>query len=386
MLLFFYGSHPKISLLELKSLSFYNVHSHYYGADVDMPLPEGIALFNKLGGFPRVGNILGEYDEKQKNEIIKRIALFFSQRAIKKYVVSFFGGAERMFKTGDIMHALKSEGIKAKYSGKLHEKYASPASVYYLTRRNGVEFCIVQEKKKVYLCETVAVQDPNYWSLIDFERPHRDKHIGMLPSKLARIMVNLSKAQPNELIWDPFVGQGTIAMQANLLNMQVLGTDKNPVAVQFSEENMNWLLSRGLIPNKKTEFFEWDIMASETTQFAERNINGIVTETFLGAMRSRPFENADEAGRVWQREVQPLLQRLLSISENVLQKGQRIVFVKPIYKYIDKKTVKWYNPEIRFNRSIWQRVQTSDTFEDNIWIQKDSTIGREIVVLEKLAK
>jgi len=64
--------------------------------------------------------------------------------------------------------------------------------------------------------KTVAVQDFEDWGKRDYGRPEAEGHIGMLPPKVARMMVNL--AQVNYIL-DPFCGTGTILMEALTLGL-----------------------------------------------------------------------------------------------------------------------------------------------------------------------
>ena len=60
------------------------------------------------------------------------------------------------------------------------------------------------------------------------ERRPRKKpffHPSAMPSKLARCMVNLSRAKSGELVLDPFCGTGSVMIEATFIGCRVLGLD-----------------------------------------------------------------------------------------------------------------------------------------------------------------
>jgi hypothetical protein len=53
-------------------------------------------------------------------------------------------------------------------------------------------------------------QDIPLYETIDFDKPGRSMQMGMMPAKLAHLLINIglqgNKDKNNILIWDPFVG------------------------------------------------------------------------------------------------------------------------------------------------------------------------------------
>lgn len=89
-----------------------------------------------------------------------------------------------------------------------------------------------------YFGKTIFVQDiygysnRDYWKL-------RDMNIGMLPPKLAQMMINLTWW---EKIYDPFVGLGTVLIESIYMwNKEVFGSDLNERMVETSNENLDKL-------------------------------------------------------------------------------------------------------------------------------------------------
>jgi len=90
---------------------------------------------------------------------------------------------------------------------------------------DGKVFGIVEDFQNIQLYET-----------IDFQKPFRGMSIGMMPSKLAHILINIAiyhqslfqKTSSDPLtIYDPFCGFGTTNMIANACGFDTIGSDIN---------------------------------------------------------------------------------------------------------------------------------------------------------------
>ena len=104
--------------------------------------------------------------------------------------------------------------------------------------------------KKVELIKTndgwyrvIGVQDIDAYTRRDQARPARDAKVGMLPPKLAQVLINLcGPLEPGSRILDPFCGTGVVLQEALLMGYQVYGTDINERMVEYSKKNLVWLL------------------------------------------------------------------------------------------------------------------------------------------------
>ncbi|MFZ1683180.1 MAG: hypothetical protein WAU88_03525, partial [Candidatus Zixiibacteriota bacterium] len=64
---------------------------------------------------------------------------------------------------------------------------------------NGWELLVVSDGQTAYLAQTVRIQDIDAYAARDQARPHRDAKVGMLPPKLAQIIINLAIGRLNRL-------------------------------------------------------------------------------------------------------------------------------------------------------------------------------------------
>ena len=89
----------------------------------------------------------------------------------------------------------------------------------------------------------IGVQDIEAYARRDQARPARDARVGMLPPKLAQILINLcGSLEPGSTILDPFCGTGVVLQEALLMGYRAYGTDVSEKMVKYSEKNLQWLV------------------------------------------------------------------------------------------------------------------------------------------------
>ena len=90
--------------------------------------------------------------------------------------------------------------------------------------------------------KVIGVQDIDAYAKRDQARPARDAKVGMLPPKLAQILINLcGPLKPGSTILDPFCGTGVVLQEALLMGYRVYGTDLNKKMIEYSDKNLRWL-------------------------------------------------------------------------------------------------------------------------------------------------
>ena len=107
-----------------------------------------------------------------------------------------------------------------------------------------------KNKRKVELIKVddewyrvIGVQDIEEYARRDQARPARDAKVGMLPPKLAQILINLcGPLKPGAVVLDPFCGTGVVLQEAILMGYRAYGTDINERMIEYSEKNLQWLL------------------------------------------------------------------------------------------------------------------------------------------------
>jgi len=205
------------------------------------------------------------------------------------------------------------------------------------------------------------------WYKRDRLKPFADGKKGMLPPKIARIMVNLALGKnftKDQVLLDPFCGSGNILMEASMLGLKIIGTDLSTDQLEGTRKNLNWLGVKN--------FSLLNLDATQIFKELDIKINYIVTEPFMGKPNLRP----DRIKYVTKGLHKLYLGSLKSWLKALEPKGT-VCMVFPVYfdgkntyelsKVIDDKSLVGYN--IKTRGLIYSKPQ--------------SKLKREIVILEK---
>ncbi|MFA6474988.1 MAG: methyltransferase domain-containing protein [Patescibacteria group bacterium] len=107
--------------------------------------------------------------------------------------------------------------------------------------RDQTDFIVALYKDKTIFGRTTAVQDFKTFSQNDYGRPKRDSFSGMLPPKVARMMLNIARPMKSNTILDPFCGSGTVVQEALQLGYtSVVGSDISPQCIADTQANLSW--------------------------------------------------------------------------------------------------------------------------------------------------
>ena len=188
--------------------------------------------------------------------------------------------------------------------------------------------------RRLIIAESRGVQNITAYTRRDRHRPKRDAFVGMLPPKLAQIMLNLALgagpltsqrscgnsvtrsasslsdksmvlrtalpdafdleetagSRPVVTILDPFCGTGTVLQEALLAGYDVVGTDLSQKMVDYTTENLSWLQSTFTAPSRPVGRVI-DIHQADATTHRWPNsthLTAVVCETYLGQPFSAP--------------------------------------------------------------------------------------------------
>ena len=130
--------------------------------------------------------------------------------------------------------------------------------------------------------KVIGIQDIDSYAKRDQARPARDAKVGMLPPKLAQILINLcGPLKPGSRILDPFCGTGVVLQEAILMGYTAYGTDLSDKMTDYSERNLNWLLE-----NSNAHF---ELSTGDATSFKwSESIAAVACESYLGRPMSTP--------------------------------------------------------------------------------------------------
>ena len=172
----------------------------------------------------------------------------------------------------DLLKSLKKDKKIQRY------KLVSPEHINQEIAKKGEEFLNTPfGRVKVFHWQPIEL-----YQVIDFEKPLRWMEVGMMPAKLAHIMVNIARAQKSLLkdwtVYDPFVGFGTTWMIVNWLGWNFIGSDIN---ISMAKVNFKRWQTTPFYQNAKITLFKHDVTKPFTKSFL-KNIDTIVTEGWLG--------------------------------------------------------------------------------------------------------
>lgn len=174
--------------------------------------------------------------------------------------------------------AIKRAGRSVRVVPNQETKLSSAQVVHnQLTSNLGLEVLLVRDGQKIIIAISTDVQNITDYTIRDRERPKRDAFVGMLPPKLAQIMLNLGTKPDTQTVLDPFCGTGVLLQEAALQNYSVYGSDNSVKMIDYSRANLDWLRKRYDISfDDKLE------LGDATSHQWQSDIDAIVCETYLG--------------------------------------------------------------------------------------------------------
>lgn len=213
---------------------------------------------------------------------------------------------------------------------------ASSAAIFKLGLiKDGYEFLITIKNGIAHIGVTIEVQNPDLWTKIDMERPRRNAKNGMLPPKLAEILVHLAGTNVHTLL-DPFCGSGTVLEAAGRNKIPVVyGSDNLPLIVDDAKQNLAWAQQEKLI-SEASDIRLAVADATERLDLADGSVDTVVSEGYLG----RPLQGYESALILEEerRTVETLWERSLRAWKPVLAKDAILILVWPEYTTSEHQT------------------------------------------------
>ncbi|MFC1810346.1 DNA methyltransferase [Patescibacteria group bacterium] len=358
---------------------------------------------------------INEFEEELSADVLARlggtikIVKFFDE-------CSDFGEVEKKF----IDHLLKLENQKIKFALSLfnfnkqfltkHKKILNNLKRGLKEEKRGARFLnkpnqniksvVIFEEKldikksdlnlvkfdgKFLLGYCIAVQNFKKYSYRDYERPARDSKSGMLPPKLAQIMINLACSGEGEcVLYDPFCGSGTVLMEGLLMGKKVIGSDISEKAIKDSEQNLQWLGKHFEVERS------YDLFLKDATELSGGDFSilpgCVVSEVYLGPPQSKlPAEKEMKANF---KEIESIIIGALESLKGILKEGSNVVLAVPFYR---GRSGNYFLPmfnknlaNLGYNIEKWPRLSTDRGAL--LYFRSDQIVGREIFKLKMVEK
>jgi tRNA (guanine10-N2)-dimethyltransferase len=288
-------------------------------------------------------------------------------------------------KTGRPVRLVPNKELELNTAQVIHNK---------LTGAHGWELLFIRDGDTTVVAQTVKVQDIESYTRRDRERPKRDSKVGMLPPKLAQILINLASGaipeselsnicdipagQPipktilNQTLLDPFCGTGVVLQEASLMGYDVYGTDLETRMVEYSSANLAWL-----DPEMQPKLEVGDATAHQW----QHPIHLIASETYLG----RPFTSQPEAEILVQTvsDCNLIIKKFLKNIHGQLTPGTRLCVAVPAWQ--TRQNQFKHLPLIDQIEDLgYNRVSFAlSSAEELLYYRSDQIVARELLVITR---
>ena len=244
---------------------------------------------------------------------------------------------------------------------------------------NKVELLVVRSKNgKVIIAESTGAQNITALARRDQERPKRDAFVGMLPPKLAQIMINLTgKHSDGNRILDPFCGTGVIPQESLLLGYDTYGTDLADKMIDYTNANLQWLKDTHHVRGS------WTVEQGDAMEAIWNSpIDAVACESYLGQPFSAPpsssklIEVRGNCNHIISQFLRNMLGQInvgtpLCVAVPAWRDGNGDFTHLPLIDQLE---------QLGYARVAFKNVRNSEL----LYYREDQIVARELLVLEKI--
>ena len=293
------GRQPALGVAELESL--YGASNVAWFSDISATIAADDFDFNRLGGSQKAGRVVAKLHgtwRQASMQIVKAYTAAWSNHEGKITLgISAYGFPDSprdIQKTGIILKKkLREHNVSLRLLPNNEAALNTAASHHNKLglSDNHVELLVIRSKTgHILVAESVGAQNITAFAARDQARPKTDAFVGMLPPKLARMMVNMSAGtltqthnKSTPIVLDPFCGTGVVLQEAAILGYNTYGTDLSDKMVDYTTANLTWLT--GLYANITQPTVT---TGDATTHTWQTPIHAVACETYLGQPFSAP--------------------------------------------------------------------------------------------------
>lgn len=386
------GRQPLISLAEIQAL--YDKTARLVGKklvffEIDEDGEENISPdINRLGGSLK----LGRFFDTDFSKLAKFLATAHPEGKITLGISDFSkqkkSGLAKQ-KSMELKRNLAKMGRSVRVITS-NEPEISSATAHHnqLGEKTGC-FEIFLIDREIYL--SLGTQNITAYTERDQARPARDAKVGMLPPKLAQILINLcGKLPEGARVLDPFCGTGVVLQEAAIMGYVPYGTDLNERMVEYSKKNLSWLFNERnqkrfkILPDlilKKDQILN-AISVGDATNFTwEGEIDAVAFEGYLGAPMSKP--PVDIKFKTEKAKCREIAIGFLKNITPQIKSGTPVVMALPAWlrengKYAGLNILDEIQ-EMGYNFEKFQDLSQSDL----LYYREGQIVAREIIVIRK---
>ena len=234
-----------------------------------------------------------------------------------------------------------------------------------------------------YTAISIGTQNITAYAKRDQARPARDAFVGMLPPKLAQILINLAtRGEKTGTVLDPFCGTGVILQEATLMGYSAYGSDLSEKMIQYSQKNLEWLSERTPRLQKTNApklFLELGDATKQEWKLAKPDY--IASEIYLGHPLSAP--PAEIKLKQLQQDAKTLLAAFLKNLAPQIPKGAQLALATPAWKRPDG-SYSGVNILDEIDKLGYNAIKYRyASYDDLLYYREDQIVARQIIVLRK---
>lgn len=386
------GRQPLISLAEIQAL--YDKAARLVGKklvffEIDEDGEENISPdINRLGGSLK----LGRFFDTDFSKLAKFLATAHPEGKITLGISDFSkqkkSGLAKQ-KSMELKRNLARMGRSARVITSNEPEISSATAHHNQLGEKAGCFEIFLIDREIYL--SLGTQNITAYTERDQARPARDAKVGMLPPKLAQILINLcGKLPEGARVLDPFCGTGVVLQEAAIMGYVPYGTDLNERMVEYSKKNLSWLFNERnqkrfkILPDliqKKDQILN-AISVGDATSFTwEGEIDAVAFEGYLGAPMSKP--PVDIKFKTEKAKCREIAMGFLKNITPQIKSGTPVVMALPAWlrengKYAGLNILDEIQ-EMGYNFEKFQDLSQSDL----LYYREGQIVAREIIVIRK---
>lgn len=330
----------------------------------------------------KIPEIIRDYFEGKTGKIDYGINTFPEKPELKKILI-------------DTKKILQANQISSRFVNKDFRNITSVQITHEKLIRKETDLNFIFDSEKLYFATSIFVQDIEWYGKRDFDK-ERSMQTGMLPPKLAQIMLNLAGWKA---IYDPFVWLGTVLIEARLAGSKnVFWSDLSAEMVKVSSKNLEALSGD----------FEYKIIEQNSKYISEidfiKEVDSIVTEGYLWEVMTQKNISLERID-AQKKKLRDLyiwffsgLQKLqfkwnIVISFPFWEMNKKYFYFEEVYEIVNKFCIvqellpKWLefgNQEKAKEREVWEYHSFIEVSKAGSLLYKrdNQLVGREIFKLK----
>lgn len=368
------GRQSRLSLAELETVS---------GRTKVEPVGQHALLteepnLSRLGGTIKIARVVSQskqLDEKLLLEVVELLPVVTSKLTLG---ISYYGRRGDVLRLGmQLKKLIRSNGQSIRLVlPKLPGSALSAAQLKYngLATPEAPEIIILEQSNRVIVALTSQYQDVDAYSARDYDRPERSTRVGMLPPKLAQILINLTGARTGTIL-DPFCGGGVVLQEARLLGFKVIGSDLALEMVKASRKNMEWLDAQ------RADLPAWSVTQADARKLKlPAGVKAVVSEGDLGpAFTQSP--TAIQISRAAMANTELVRAFLMNLAKQ-LRTGIPVVLCLPQWQTTNKPILPAVIDEIyRLGYTLTQFAHVDAA--ELVYHRPGQIVGRRILVMKR---